>query len=193
MTITITNCNANSGYRLYITKGDPNGEIEETTEIPIIVIPEDTYRIVNRNSGKILSVENDSKNNAANVHQWTYDGRTSQQWKISDDGGYRILNMNANKVLDMDGNTMNDGGNAIIWPDTGGLNQRWLIEYAGDGYFNIINYNSGKALDIDKGSSADGGNVIQRTLSNDQSQQWQLIPIDSDTPIKPTKKETETS
>lgn len=191
MTITLTNCNANSGYRLYITKGDPNGEIEETTEIPIVVIPEDTYRIVNRNSGKIISVENDSKNNGANVHQWTYDdSNPSQQWKISDDGGYRILNVNANKVLDMDGNTMNDGGNAIIWPDNGALNQRWLIENAGNGYFNIINYNSGKALEVEKSSSADGANVVQRTLNNNSNQQWQLIPIGSDIPLNITNKST---
>ena len=190
MTITITNCNANSGYRLYITKGDLNGEIEETIEVPIIAIPEGIYRIVNHNSGKILSVEYDSKNNGANVHQWTYDGRMSHQWKISDEGGYRILNMNSDKVLDMEGNSMNDGGNAIIWPDNGGLNQRWLIENAGNGYFYIINYNSGKALDVANSSSDDGGNVIQRTLNNGISQQWQLIPIGSDKPFNPTHKET---
>ena len=115
---------------------------------------------------KVLSVANDSKDNGANVHQWTYDGRDSHHWEISDDGGYRILNVNAKKVLDMDGQTMKDGGNALIWPDNGALNQRWLIESAGNGYFNIINYNSGKALEVEKSSSADGANVVQRTLNN---------------------------
>ena len=188
ITITLNNCNESSGYRLYITKGDNTGEIEEATEILIITIPEDTYRIVNRNSGKVLSVANDSKDNGANVHQWTYDERTSQQWKIIDEGSYMILNVNANKVLDMDSESKSDGGNAFIWPDTWGSNQRWLIEYAGNSYVNIINYNSGKALEVNS-----EGNVIQMTLDNNPNQQWQLIPIDSDSPLDFIPKRTNTT
>jgi len=193
ITVTINNCNASSGYRLYITKGDHSGVIEESVEIPVINIPEGTYKIINRNSGKALSVVNDSKNNAASVIQWTYSDKTSQQWKISEDGGFRILNVNANKVLDMDNESVRDGGNAIIWPDTGSLNQRWLIENAGNGYVNILNYNSNKALDVENNSKADGGNVIQWGLANSANQQWQLIPVGSNTPIDLIPKRTTTT
>jgi hypothetical protein len=193
MTISLTNCNASSGYRLYITKGDNTGEIEQSTEAPTIVIPDGTYRIINRNSGKALSVVNDSKENAASVVQYTYTGKTSQQWKVIDDGGYSFINVNSNKVLDMDRASLQDGGNAIIWPDSGGLNQRWLIENAGDGYIYIINFNSNKVLDVENVSKAEGGNVHQWTLNNNANQQWQLIPIGSDTPLDLTPRKSTTT
>ncbi|KAG4088722.1 hypothetical protein H8356DRAFT_1056260 [Neocallimastix lanati (nom. inval.)] len=193
MTIGLTNCNASSGYRLYITKGDPSGEVEESNEVPTIIIPDGTYRIINRNSGKALSVVNDSKNNAASVVQYTYTGKSSQQWKIVEDGGYSFTNVNSNKVLDMNGASLEDGGNAIIWPDIAGPNQRWSIENAGDGYVYIINFNSNKVLDVANVSKEEGGNVHQWTITNGANQQWQLIPIGSDTPLDLTPRKATTT
>jgi len=188
MSINLTGMNASSGYRLYITKGDSNGTVEPASEISTLLIPDGTYRIINRKSEKALSVASDSKADAASVVQSTYSDKASQQWEISEDGGYKILNVNANKVLDMDRESKEDGGNALIWPNTGNLNQRWEIEDAGNGYVNIINFNSGKALDVENGSTADGGNVIQWRLNKEATnQQWQLLPIGSDTPVSPQK------
>jgi len=196
ITVVLNNCNASSGYRLILTKGDPNStDIEESVEIPIVSIPEGTYLIVNRKSGKALAVDSDSKESGANVHQWTDVGdNASHHWKISDEGAFRILNANANKVLDMNSASTADGGNAIIWQDNKGMNQRWLIESAGENYVYIINAHSGKALDIDKSSTADGGNVVQNGLDNNNlNQQWQLIPVGSDTPIDVLPKKTATT
>ncbi|OUM64473.1 carbohydrate-binding module family 13 [Piromyces sp. E2] len=190
ITIGLTNCNASSGYRLYITKGDHTGEIEESTEVPTIVIPDGTYRIINRNSGKALTVVNDSKDNSASVVQNTYSGKASQHWKIIDDGGYSFTNVNANKVIDIERASLEDGGNVIIWPDTAGANQRFLIENAEDGYVYIINLNSNKVLDVANNSKAEGGNVLQWTITNGTNQQWQFIPVGSDTPLDLTPRKT---
>jgi len=57
--------------------------------------------------------------------------------------------------------------------------------------FYIINAHSGKVLDIDKSFIADGGNVVQNGLDNNNlNQQWQLIPVGSDTPINILPKKT---
>jgi len=190
LSIIVPNCNESSGYRVYITKGDgSSGHVEPPSEVSTLIIPEGTYKLINRRSNKALAVQNDSKDNAANVVQWTESNKTSQQWKITEDGGYRILNVNADKALDVERDSTQNGGNIIIWPDTGNLNQRWTIEDAGNGYVEIVNLSSGKALDVENESTADGANVCQWDAHGSQNQQWKLVPVGNTNPIV-TKKTT---
>lgn len=186
LSVTVNGCNESSGYRIYVTKSgsDANsGKVEPPTEVTSVTIPEGTYKIINGSSGKALTVQNDSTNDAANVVQWTESGKTSQEWIISEDGGYKILNANARKALDVEKDSMADGGNVIIWRDTGHLNQRWEIESAGNGYFIIKNFNSGKVLDISNNSNQDGGNVVQWSSTNNLNQKWKLVATGDTKPI----------
>ena len=169
LSINIPGSNDNSGYRVYITKGD--GTIPSSKFVG-------TFKIFNRHSGKVLGVDNDSSLDGANVIQWTDNGKTSQQWIISNEGnGYKILNVNANKALDVEKNSLEDGGNILIWSDKGSLNQRWNIRDIGNGYVTIENANSRKMLDVDRESMVDGGNVLQWFSNGKNNQQWKLVPI----------------
>lgn len=47
-----------------------------------ITVSGGTYKLINRNSQKALGVDADSTKEGANVHQWTDNGKTSQQWKL---------------------------------------------------------------------------------------------------------------
>ena len=178
LSINIPGTNGNSGYRIYITKGDGSGEVVGPSDQPNPSKYEGTFKIVNRQSGKVLSINSDSTSNGANVVQWTDSGKNSHKWTISNDGsGYKIMNVNANKALDVDNSSMKDGGNVLIWTDNGQLNQRWNIIDAGGDYVFLENANSGKMLDVDSGSMSDGGNVIQWSKNGNYNQQWKLVPL----------------
>ncbi|OUM63437.1 carbohydrate-binding module family 13 [Piromyces sp. E2] len=179
ISLTVTGTNGSSGYRVFITKGDGSGYVEPAPQRPVSAVATGTYNIINRQSGKALGVNNDSTANAANVVQWSENGKASQKWVITEEGDYfSIINVNANKALDVDNNSTANGGNVIIWPDGGNLNQRWSIQATGDGYFTITNANSGKNLDVEKGSMSDGGNVLQWDNNGNANQQWKLVRLD---------------
>jgi len=196
LTINVPGTNASSGYRILIT-GDGstntggNNEPVEPQPSNSVVASGGIYKLINRNSGKALSVNNDSTSNAANVQQWTDSGKTSQQWIITDEGyGYKIMNVNANKALDVNENSTENGGNVIIWSDNSNLNQRWYIEEIGDGYVTLQNINSGLLLDVEKASTSDGGNVLQWASNGNGNQQWKLVRVDA--PATTTIKTTTT-
>jgi len=183
ITVDLSGCNGSSGYRIYITKGDGSssgsaGQVEPSNPVQSLVTSGATYKLINRNSGLALGVENDSTANAANVIQWSDNGKTSQQWIITDEGdGYKLINVNSGKALDVNEHSTKDGANVIIWPDNAGANQRWIIEDLGDGYVLLENMNSGKNLDVDNGSMSDGGNVLQWGNNGGLNQQWKLVNL----------------
>lgn len=178
ITVSMPNCNATSGYRIYITNADgtqnPGGNNQPSQDIQSGGI----YKLVNRNSGKLLGVDHNSKQNGGNVLQWRENGESSQLWKITNIGnGYRITNVNANKELDVEKVSNQDGANINLWQDNGQTNQRWNITKTNDGYYILQNVNSGKALDVEKGSNEDGANVIQWGLNYGYNQQWKLVRV----------------
>lgn len=179
ITVSMPNCNNTSGYRIYITNADNtqnpgNNNPSQSQEIQSGAI----YKLVNRNSGKLLGVNLDSKENEANVHQWHENGSASQLWRITDTGnGYRITNINANKELDVAKASDKDGGNVILWQDNGQKNQRWSISKNNEGYYVLKNINSNKVLDVDNNSTQDGANVLQWYFNNGYNQQWKLVKV----------------
>ena len=170
--ISMPNCNAISGYRIYITKADNTQNSVQDIQSGAI------YKLINRNSGKALGVNYNSKENGANVIQWYENGQPSQLWKITNVGnGYRITNVNANKELDVEKVSKQDGANIDLWQDNGQTNQRWNIKKTNDGYYILQNINSGKVLDVEYGSNENGANVIQWYSNNGYNQQWRLVRV----------------
>lgn len=175
LSINIPGTNGSSGYRVFITKGD--GSSVDPTPTPSSDFV-GTFKIVNRQSGKVLGVQYDSTSEGANVFQWTDNGKTSQRWVITKEmNGYKILNVNANKSLDVEKSSLENGGNILLWSDHGAQNQRWDIQSTGDGYVTIKNVNSGKNLDIEKNSMVDGGNALQWDSNGGYNQQWKLVKV----------------
>lgn len=175
LSINIPGTNGSSGYRVFITKGD--GSSVDPTPTPSSDFV-GTFKIVNRQSGKVLGVQNDSTSEGANVFQWTDNGNTSQRWVITKEmNGYKILNVNANKSLDVEKSSLENGGNILLWSDHGAQNQRWDIQSTGDGYVTIKNVNSGKNLDIENNSMVDGGNALQWDSNGGYNQQWKLVKV----------------
>ncbi len=132
------------------------------------------YRITNRNSGKVMDVQNPNTSDGAKVGQWTWNGNNWQQWQFQDAGSgyYRVVSRNSNKCLDVNGASTADGASIIQWACNGGNNQQWQWAAIGS-YYQLKARHSGKCLNVVSSSTADGALLEQRTCSStNNSMQW---------------------
>ncbi|GCF09931.1 RICIN domain-containing protein [Dictyobacter arantiisoli] len=139
------------------------------------------YKLVNRNSGKVLDVSNASTTAGAAIDQWTDNGGASQQWNLSAPGyGFydNLINNHSGQLLDVANGATTDGAAVIQWTSNGGNNQQWSIVSVDNGlYYKLVNRNSGKVLDVANNSTAAGASVDQWTDNGGSNQQWSLILI----------------
>lgn len=139
------------------------------------------YKLVNRNSGKTLSVGGtDQMADGAPVQQLTDTSGLSQLWKfvIKGNGYYSIYNPASGKYMDIEGQSTADGAHNIQWGYNGGRNQEWQIIDNGNGYYRIENRNSRKVLDIAGASLADGAQNVQWAPNWSASQEFKIASAD---------------
>jgi hypothetical protein len=137
-------------------------------------IPNGTYKIIARHSGKALEVANNGTANGSNVRQWTSNDCVCQRWMLKHWGNnqYTMVGAGSIKNLDVSGNSTADGANIQIWQPTGANNQRFTITATSGGFYRITPVHSGKAVDVSGASSADGANIIQWSYLGGANQQW---------------------
>jgi hypothetical protein len=136
------------------------------------------YKIVNRNSGKVLDVQGVSQQDNALITQYQYVGGYNQQWLITAtaDGYYKFVSRNSGKVIENAGS--NTSGTKIIqYTSNTGTHQQWAMTSLGNGYFKITNRSSGMALDVPGSSLNDGVGIIQYPYTGGNNQQWQVVDI----------------
>ena len=164
------------------------------------------YKIVNKASGKVLSIEGGNLARG-NVSQWEDGGLPNQAWDVypidkttvADYSYVVIRNANTSSIplyLDAQAWAMDNGANVSVWSDGDDLNtaangwQRWHLRYVGDGYYNIINHTTGLFLNLDNGSSANGANVNEFEGNGTDAQLWKFVPadqsVDATAPTIPT-------
>ena len=136
------------------------------------------YAIKSVNSGKALDVSWGSKDDGANVLQYTYHGYNNQKWYLErqSDGSYVIKCANSNKVLDVAWASRDDGANVQQCGYNGNACQKWELRRVGNSYA-IINKNSGKALDVSGRSTADNANVLQWRYTGANNQLWNIEAV----------------
>jgi len=135
------------------------------------------YKLVNRNSGKLLAIQDSSTLDGAVAVQMANNGGTNQQWKISDlgNGNYKVINRNSNKLLEVNGWSTVSGAKIDQWSDNNGGNQKWSLGTVDNGFYKISNVNSAKLLDVKDASRNDGIEIIQWTDTGGANQQWQFV------------------
>jgi hypothetical protein len=178
---------ANTYYvGLAACSGSTTGALDNTTfdNVSVVAgvpqpIPNGTYKILARHSGKALDVTNNGTADGTNVQQWTANDCACQQWTLTylGSGQYQIIGASSGKSLDVTSNSTADGANIQIWSYNGGNNQRFTFTPTSGGYFRITPVHSGKAVDVSGGSTADGANVQQWTYNGGNNQQWQLVGV----------------
>ncbi len=135
------------------------------------------YKIINRNSGKLLDVSGSSLEDGGNIIQWGLTGGTNQKWSFTDagEGNYKIVNENSGKLLGILNSSVDNGGDAIQETDNGSIRQKWRLIDMGGGYYKIVNTGSGKLLEVLSASTANGGDVAQWTDNGGKNQEWSLV------------------
>ena len=89
---------------------------------------DNSYVIVNVNSGKALDVRNAAAGNNAIVQQYTANGTTAQKWFIRDSGnGYYLQSALGNWVLDLNGNNVSNGSAIRLYAPNGTAAQKWTF------------------------------------------------------------------
>ncbi|WP_328603410.1 RICIN domain-containing protein [Amycolatopsis sp. NBC_00345] len=136
------------------------------------------FRIVNRNSGKVLGVDQMSTADSAQVVQFADSGTADHLWHLvaNGDGWYRIRNHNSGKVLGVDQMSTADSARVVQFADNGTADHLWQLIDNGDGWWRLKNRNSGKVLGVDQMSTADSAQVVQFADSGTADHVWQLLP-----------------
>ncbi|MFF5215898.1 family 43 glycosylhydrolase [Micromonospora sp. NPDC000442] len=132
------------------------------------------YRIINRNSGQVVDVQQPNLDNLAVIGQWSSNGNAWQQWRFLDagNGNVRLQSVHSGKCVDVRDVSTADGAQIIQYTCHDGLNQVFSWRSTGDGYHQLVNVNSNKCLNVAGGSTAQGAALEQRTCSSASSMQW---------------------
>jgi alpha-glucosidase len=174
-TLAVTNA---STLSLPLAAG--GGAAIRVTTQPAPMTTQTYYKIVNRNSGKALAVQNASRSDTAAVIQWPYvDPTTNDEWRLVDAGAglVSIVNRNSGRVLDVAGASTMAGAALIQFMDRGDANQQWQLVDAGGGFSRIVSRSTGMDSDVSGASIADGATIIQWPANGGTNQQWQFVPV----------------
>ncbi|MDQ3814586.1 MAG: RICIN domain-containing protein, partial [Armatimonadota bacterium] len=142
------------------------------------------YVIVNRHSGKVLSVPGGIQMNGASIQQMDYKRAAHQQWEVApfvapygDQSYFTIRAVHSGKSLDTADWNYDEGGKIQQWGEGDAAAQHWFFDYAGDNCFYIRSRHSTKCLGIAGASKAEGASIQQFSRKDDANLQWRLVPV----------------
>lgn len=141
--------------------------------------PTGTYRLVNRNSGKVLDVDGASTADGAPIIQWAWTGGANQRWTLAPnpDGSHRLRSANSGLVLASPSGSAQ--GAALNQSTDADSDTQWwtLVPASTGGYHRLVNVHSGWCADVSGASTADGASVIQWPPNTGANQEWQLVAV----------------
>ncbi|WP_166021057.1 endo-1,4-beta-xylanase [Streptomyces chilikensis] len=114
-------------------------------------------------SGRCVDVPNAATTDGTQVHLWDCNGRTNQQWALTDAGELRVY---GNKCLDAAGT--GNGAKVQIYSCWGGNNQKWRLNSDGT----ITGVQSGLCLDAVGAGTANGTLIQLYSCSGGSNQRW---------------------
>ena len=126
-----------------------------------------TVKLVNRSSGRLLTVPNSSPG-AALVQ--SHDTGAAAQWRVS---GSTITSA-------QNGLVVGANSSAVVQAvASGSADQQWQLTPVVDAgtRYKLVNLNSGGRMDVDNDSTADGANVLQWENNQRTDQLWTLAPV----------------
>lgn len=134
------------------------------------------YVLRNKKSGQVLDVAEVSKEDGANVIQWTPNNGENQQWLLRDTGdGYSSLIVkHSGKALDVPGASQEEGAKIQQFQPNGTDAQKWKLEEVEAGYCILISKGSGKVLTVSEDSSQSGALMQQQTYQERDTQKWRF-------------------
>ena len=139
------------------------------------------FKIVNKNSGLVLSIQSASKTAGATAVQATDDGSPNVLWHFLPDGNnvYKIVNVNSAELLGISGASLSMGADAVQWADNATNDHLWKAIDAGGGEVKLQNVNSGLVLGVSGASRSSGAIALQWTDNGTTDHLWALVPSGS--------------
>lgn len=132
------------------------------------------YRLVSKNSGRVLDVDACSTAEGAKVQQFDWLGGDCQRWKLEalGEGYYKITSQVSGKALSIAACSKDNLGTAqtLAWADHDC--QKWRIEQVGGGFYRLVSKNSGRVLDVDACSKENLAKVQQYDWLGGDCQRW---------------------
>ena len=175
---TVYNNLAAGDYEVKIKLNDCISAKEVTLTTPTSTFdPNKCYKIVNKNSGKVLDVfENKTANNTP-IIQYALTGGSNQKWQFTSltNGFLKIKAQNSNKFLSCNDN--NNGTNVFQFDYIAGGQKDWKIECLGNGDYRLLHKYSGKYLSVENNSKLDKAKIEIRNWNNNEAQKWQIVEI----------------
>jgi uncharacterized protein len=137
------------------------------------------YKIINRHSGKALTVAGASVADLSEIVQSSYTGGKHQQWILTNlgDGYYQVTGAHSGKALDVNMESIAAGASVIQWPYHGGANQVWQVVANGDGTYRLLNEHSRLALEVAHSSRKNGATVDQSNWKAQKNQIWRVKAV----------------
>ncbi|MES2733538.1 MAG: carbohydrate-binding protein [Bacteroidota bacterium] len=137
------------------------------------------YRLVNRQSGKVLDVNECALTNGMKVQQWTWLGGNCQRWKITatDNGYYKLTAQHSTQALEIGSALTTNSAKANQWPSNDCFCQQWKIEPTDGGFYKLTARHSTQVLEVGNALMSDGAQVNQFPWNMAACQQWAIEPV----------------
>ncbi|GGI44785.1 hypothetical protein GCM10008018_08830 [Paenibacillus marchantiophytorum] len=119
------------------------------------------YKIINKNSGKALSVNNAAISNNATVVQNTYTSGNvaNDEWLLTDAGAgyYGLINRNSGKALNIPGESQKAGTALTQTTIESSDTQKFMIKQVPASTYKFVVAHSGMAMDVEGNSVSERG------------------------------------
>lgn len=152
-------------------------QLWQITAVQPQLISGNSYKIVNRTSGKVVDGGNGLETTP--IVQMTSAAHNNQLWKVKDlnNGYYTFTNVASGKLLD-NGESVANLGAVFQKAENQLFGQQWQAIELDNGYFKLMNRMSGKLLDNTDGLATDGNPLIQYSdyAATNNNQQWSFLP-----------------
>jgi endoglucanase len=150
---------------------------QQWTIIPADSIPNGTYRIVARNSGKVLGVMNGQTTNGTQIIQQSYVGTSNQQWIVTDKGNgqYNLIGVQSGRALEVSNWGTGNGSKVQLWDYFGGTSQKFTLTPTTDGYYRLTPVHAtSTCIEVSGSSGSDGASVDLWQWLGNNNQQWRF-------------------
>ena len=139
------------------------------------------FKIMNRNSGKYLDLDNNKTDNNTAIVQFDDEGvDASQTWTFTEvmtgKGVYSICSYdNKNRGMDVLNSSKDNGTQVQLYDYLGNPHQQFILYDCGEGYYQLVARNSGKVVEIPQSSKGNGEWIKIFDNNGTHTQQWAVV------------------
>jgi hypothetical protein len=138
------------------------------------------FKLKNKQSGLILSIDGDATSPGADAVQLPDTGTPSQSWKFDYDaaGHFQLVSAASSLVLDVPDESTASGALLHQWDDVEGDHQKWLVRDLGAGEFHVVGKKSGLLVSVADSSTSAGARIEQAAATGGDEQIWLILTAD---------------